>query len=80
MPLALPSPLLTFPPTRLIFSTAYHPYAPTERSSYSSNTTTPASYSLWFTILMLLQHPQDMPTMLPPHLHAQPSAPPRNKH
>ncbi|MBW0562305.1 hypothetical protein O181_102020 [Austropuccinia psidii MF-1] len=75
MPQTLPSPLFMLPPTSLILSTAYHPYAPAAPSRCNSDSalTTPYTSALALKILMLLHHPQDMPPTPPPHLHAHPS-------
>ncbi|MBW0473513.1 hypothetical protein O181_013228 [Austropuccinia psidii MF-1] len=54
----------------LILSKAYHAHAPAMQSQYASNcaTTCPPS-----PILTLPQDPQDMPPMLPPNFHPNPS-------
>ncbi|MBW0580482.1 hypothetical protein O181_120197 [Austropuccinia psidii MF-1] len=68
-----PSPLLRLPPTCLMLSPTYHPYAPAVPSRCDSNSATPSPPSPLPTILMLPQPPHDMPPTPPPHLCTDPS-------
>ncbi|MBW0563810.1 hypothetical protein O181_103525 [Austropuccinia psidii MF-1] len=70
---SLPSPLLTLPHLRLIFSLDYNPYVPAGHSSYASNTTlTPPCASLNppnpIHHLPYLRLWSAFPTCLQPHL------------